>query len=259
MPLINEPKSGELFGVKLFWGNQADVLAKVADAVSKDGDKLWIATVNPEFLMRTTKDSSFKKILTKTSLNVIDGVGLIWAKKIKDGGERGIIFKLALGFSTGVEILRGGHRESLVTGADLVDRMCSLASEGKKSVYFFGGWGDRAERTAKYFQKKYPNLVVVGFGDENFDFATKGDILFVARGMEKQERWIDENLERLKFRVVMGVGRTFDYYSGDLKRATPGWRKSGLEWLYSLVKEPKRWKRQLELPKFIGKVIFGDI
>ena len=73
--------------------------------------------------------------------------------------------------------------------------------------------------------------------------------------MKKQEFWIDKNLPNLDVGLVMGVGRSFDYYSGDLERA-PGWvRKVGMEWFYSLVKEPKRFKRQLVLPKFIFKVL----
>ena len=75
--------------------------------------------------------------------------------------------------------------------------------------------------------------------------------------MQKQEEWIYRNLEKIDVGVVMGVGRSFDYYSGDLKRA-PSWvRKMGMEWLYSLAKEPKRWKRQLVLPKFVWKVLWG--
>jgi len=79
--------------------------------------------------------------------------------------------------------------------------------------------------------------------------------LFVAYGMRKQEEWIEANWDKLKARVVVGVGRSFDYYSGDLKRAPSFVRKMGLEWLYSLIKEPKRWKRQLALPKFIWMVM----
>jgi N-acetylglucosaminyldiphosphoundecaprenol N-acetyl-beta-D-mannosaminyltransferase len=75
--------------------------------------------------------------------------------------------------------------------------------------------------------------------------------------MKKQEFWIDDNFDKLKVKVVMGVGRSFDYFSGDLKRA-PSWvRKMGLEWLYSLYKEPKRWRRQLVLPMFVWKVLMG--
>ena len=73
--------------------------------------------------------------------------------------------------------------------------------------------------------------------------------------MKRQEEWIMTNLKKLKVGVVMGVGRSFDYYSGDLKRAPVWMRKMGLEWLYSLFKEPKRWKRQLVLPKFIWMVL----
>jgi N-acetylglucosaminyldiphosphoundecaprenol N-acetyl-beta-D-mannosaminyltransferase len=75
--------------------------------------------------------------------------------------------------------------------------------------------------------------------------------------MKKQEEWIEANLNKLNVRVVMGVGRSFDYYSGELKRAPKWVRKMGLEWLFSLIKEPKRWRRQLALPKFIGTVLFG--
>jgi len=83
----------------------------------------------------------------------------------------------------------------------------------------------------------------------------KPDILLVAYGMKKQEFWINDNLDKLEVGLVMGVGRSFDYYSGELKRA-PNWvRNMGMEWLYSLIKEPKRIKRQLVLPKFWWKVI----
>ena len=80
--------------------------------------------------------------------------------------------------------------------------------------------------------------------------------MFVAYGMKAQEEWIERNLRNLNVGIVMGVGRSFDYYSGDLKRASKVLRKLGLEWLFSLVMEPKRLKRQLELPKFVLKVLF---
>jgi N-acetylglucosaminyldiphosphoundecaprenol N-acetyl-beta-D-mannosaminyltransferase len=73
--------------------------------------------------------------------------------------------------------------------------------------------------------------------------------------MKKQEEWIDQNLDKLNVKIVLGVGRSFDYYSGELKRAPKWARKMGLEWLYSLIREPKRWRRQLALPKFVWEVI----
>ena len=98
---------------------------------------------------------------------------------------------------------------------------------------------------------------MVGYRAEDFDFNTKADYLFVARAMKKQEEWIEANFDKLKVGLVMGVGRSFDYYSGELPRAPMWVRKMGLEWLFSLVVEPKRWRRQLELPKFVGKVLLG--
>ena len=155
----------------------------------------------------------------------------------------------------GVEILQGKHRDMLISGADLMDRLCAVAEKNGESVFFFGGWGDRSSRTAEYFLKKYPRLRVVGAQAEDFDFETRVDYLFVARAMKKQELWINDHLDQLKVKLVMGLGRSFDYYSGDLKRA-PGWiRRMGFEWLFSLLMEPKRWKRQLALPRFIWKVI----
>ena len=131
-------------------------------------------------------------------------------------------------------------------------------------VFFLGGFKDRAEKTAKYFRFRFPELECqsnVGDPEVSNDEVInkinefKPDILFVAYGMGKQEMWIDEYLKDLKVGIVMGVGRSFDYYSGDLKRAPESWRKLGLEWLYSLIQEPRRFRRQLALPKFVWKVI----
>jgi N-acetylglucosaminyldiphosphoundecaprenol N-acetyl-beta-D-mannosaminyltransferase len=243
----------EMWGIPLLGRGMEGVLSKVETILSGKEKIYWIATVNPEFIMLAKKDAGFRAILKKTDLNVVDGIGIIWAEKIKDLKSK--VQKIITGFRVGVEVMQGKHREGLVTGVDLMDRLCRLAEEKNKTVYFYGGWGDRAGKTAEYFGEKYPRLKVAGSRAEDFDFGTEADILFVARGMKKQEEWIGENLEKLKVRMVMGVGRSFDYYSGELPRAPEWMRKMGLEWLYSLIKEPKRWKRQLQLPKFIWEVL----
>ncbi|MCX6726890.1 MAG: WecB/TagA/CpsF family glycosyltransferase [Candidatus Shapirobacteria bacterium] len=226
----------QLWDIPLCGRDIDQVLKVIEDQIDTNSNKpFWIATVNPEFVMEAQKDRQFLEILQETDLNVMDGVGLIWAQMMKEGN--------------------GWHRENLVPGVELMERMCQLAERKGKTVYFFGGWGDRAKRTADYFLTKYPKLKVAGFKEEDFELETKTDFLFVARGMKKQEQWIEQNLPKLKVKVVMGVGRSFDYYSGDLKRAPEWMRKMGLEWLYSLYKEPKRWKRQLALPRFVWKIL----
>lgn len=232
-------------------------MVRIREVLDKGKKLVWIATVNPEFMVAASQDNKFEKILKeRTTINVMDGVGLAWAKEIV--GEDSGLKRLGLGLWVGIKILGGGYRGEMVTGVELVDRLCQLAQKGGRSVFFLGGWNDRAKRTAEYFERKYPGLKVAGYGDENYNLETKVDILFVAYGMKKQEEWINSNLEKLNCRLVIGVGRSFDYYSGDLKRA-PRWvRRMGLEWMYSLYKEPKRWKRQLKLPVFVAKVIGGQ-
>ncbi len=242
----NDVNYWQMFGISLFGSSTRLLLKEIEKKWGKA--PIWVATVNPEFVMIALKDGHFMDILQKkTTFNVIDGIGLVWGKMVKDGQNS---------IRVGVEILQGQHRESLITGADLMDRLCQVAEEKGRTVYFYGGWDDRSKKTADYFLKKYPKLKVVGYRAEDFEFKTKVDYLFVARAMKKQEEWIEDNFEKLKVGLVMGVGRSFDYYSGELKRA-PRWvRGMGLEWLYSLYREPKRWRRQLELPKFVGKVLF---
>lgn len=266
-------------GIRFFDNNKGRLLKVLRERLKKK-EFSWIATVNPEFVMESEKNKNFKEILKKTDFNVIDGIGLIWAKMVEN--EKLKMKRIFKGLEVGINVVQGKHANKVITGADLVDDLCKMAEKVGYRVYFLGGWQNRAEQSAKYFLKKYPKLRVAGFYagmrsneeenvskemiiDRDRDIlrclgGVEIDILFVAYAMKKQEEWIWRNLEELKkmkVRLVMGVGRSMDYYSGELKRA-PSWvRRMGFEWLYSLIKEPKRWKRQLELPKFVWKIIFG--
>lgn len=256
---IFDLKYWEIFDIRLF-GSDMDRVLKIIDGwIVSEARKRWIATVNPEFVMKSTKNDSFRALLKKTDLNVVDGIGLVWAKRVSG---KNFIRRVLGGIKVGGEILRGEHKEELVTGVDLMLELCRLAEKKKYKVFFLGGFGDRAKRTMEYFEK-YNIKMNYCSGEPKFSNEEvlkkinkfKPDILFVAYGMKKQEEWIDKNKSKADFGVVIGVGRSFDYYSGDLKRAPLAWRKMGMEWLYSLIKEPKRFKRQLELPKFVWKVL----
>ncbi|MFA6185438.1 MAG: WecB/TagA/CpsF family glycosyltransferase [Candidatus Shapirobacteria bacterium] len=249
----------EIFNIRLFGSDMNQVLKIIDSWIVFKAKRKWIATVNPEFVMKSTKDDNFKSLLEKTDLNVVDGIGLIWAKRLSGKSFMG---RMLSGIKIGGEILKGGHKEELITGVDLMSELCLLAAKKKYKVFFLGGFGDRAKRTMKYFEK-YKIEMDYCSGEPRFNNEKvlekinefKPDILFVAYGMKKQEEWIDKYLDKLDIGVAIGVGRSFDYYSGDLKRASSVWRKMGMEWLYSLIKEPKRFKRQLELPKFVWKVL----
>ncbi|MDD4027143.1 MAG: WecB/TagA/CpsF family glycosyltransferase [Candidatus Shapirobacteria bacterium] len=251
----------KIFNISLFGRGMYEVLRIVENWIDSEAKNKWIATVNPEFVMKALKDDDFKTILKETDLNVVDGIGLIWAREV---------MKKNNWFKVGVEILQGKHKENLVSGADLMPELCKLASKKDYKVFFLGGFGDRAERTAKYFRSQFSDFksqtdfrCQFSSGEPEFNNKEvldkinkfKPDILFVAYGMKKQEEWIKNNRYKADFGVAIGVGRSFDYYSGDLKRASKFFKKTGTEWFYSLIKEPKRIKRQVVLPKFIWKVL----
>lgn len=296
MKMVNFKKDGDywqIWGFPLFSGDRRQVLDWVSSRLEfgefKSKKKMirrgpwWIATVNPEFVMEAVKDASFKKILCKkTDLNVVDGTGLIWAKALYEKSRitnhnhqlfnYQILRRIGVGVREGVRVVLGKYQGRVVAGSELMIEMCRLAKSKNYRVFFLGGWGDRAERAGRNIQgllsddklgkklqmawspgePEVKNTEVLGKINK-----FKPHILLVAYGMKKQEEWIEKNLGRLDVRVVMGVGRSFDYYSGDLKRASKIWRSKGLEWLYSLIKEPRRWRRQLVLPKFVWKVIRG--
>lgn len=267
---------GKMFDIKLFSRDKFQVLNLIKEKLASGTKKYWIATVNPEFVMETLRDNEFKQVLGRTSLNIIDGVGLVWAHefiklesykvyKVKNKLVR-LLVRFGWGIKLGVEVLKGKYRGKVASGADLMLDMVKMAKERDKKIFLLGGWGDRAMKVAKFLSSKF--LI----SNEKIDWCAgepeisnsevvkkinsfKPDILLVAYGMKKQEFWINDNLKNLDVGLVMGVGRSFDYYSGELKRAPERWRKMGMEWLYSLIKEPKRIKRQLVLPKFVWKVL----
>ncbi len=254
----------KMFDIPLFSRDVNQVLNILDSRLALKSKRYWIATVNPEFIMATLKDKEFARILTKTNLNVMDGIGLIWAREL----DRRSSNKLINGIKVGLEVLQGKHRDQVATGADLMLNLGEIAAKRNLKMFFLGGFGDRAAKTAKFFRKKFflsKEQLAWSCGEPSIANSEvvkkinsfKPDILLVAYGMKKQEFWINNNLKSLDVGLVMGVGRSFDYYSGELKRAPKKWQKMGLEWLYSLIKEPKRIKRQLVLPKFMWKVLIN--
>ena len=215
------------------------LLLEQAKGFMRQSNSSYIVTPNPEFLVYASKDETFKKILNKAALSIPDGVGIIWASRI---------LNLPL--------------KERVAGADFGEALVKEAARVKQSVFFLGGRGDVAARAARALTNKYPEVDVAGSwsgeagpeGDEE-TLRQLGQkrigLLLVAYGHPKQEYWIDRNLDKLNVGVAMGVGGSFDYWSGDLARAPKWVRRIGLEWLFRLIRQPWRIRRQLALMKFI--------
>ncbi|MCL4369371.1 MAG: WecB/TagA/CpsF family glycosyltransferase [Chloroflexi bacterium] len=210
----------------------------------RSGKPHQIVTSNPEFVMLAREDVEFDNIINEASLVIPDGVGLVWASSV-------------LGYPI----------RQQVTGTDLVHRMMEMAVKEGYRVFLLGAAEGIAQLAAKHLQEMYPGLQIAGtysgFPYPRYDDATvsiieaagRVDIMLVAYGAPAQEKWIARNQARLGIPVAIGVGGVFDFISGRVRRAPPWVRRFGLEWLYRLIRQPWRWRRQLALPRFALAVL----
>lgn len=198
-----------------------------------------IFTPNPEFVVLAQKNCTFREVLNSGDLNICDGVGL----RLFSGCSRipGVDFMLEICKSAaekniGVYLLGSGDNQIIKQTAE---NLQSQISELKVCGYNKGSKIDYGLRTTDFTYDKIENEKII----EDINNSNAG-ILFVAFGMNKQEQWISENLGQMpNIKIAMGVGGSFDYISGIVKRAPCFLRKIGLEWLYRLIKQPRRLKR----------------
>ena len=124
----------------------------------------------------------------------------------------------------------------------------------------YGAKEETIKKAKENLEIKFPNIQIVGtingYEKDNDKIIkainkSKADIVFVALGSPKQEYWITENMNKVNAKIFQGVGGSFDVFSGNIKRAPKWMQKIGLEWLYRLIKEPKRIFRQIKLVKFL--------
>ena len=222
-----------------------DFLDAVAQFI-RQGTPHQICTANPEFVMTAQRRPDFLRVLQEADLVLPDGVGLLWAAK------------------------RMGHPlPERVTGSDGIYLLAERAAREGWRLFLLGAMPGVAEKTASILTQRYPGLHVVGTypgspRDEDYSEiarrikAAQPDILLVAYGAPKQDLWIAKHKDDLGVPVSMGVGGAFDFVAGVQKRA-PRWLiRLNLEWLWRLVTQPWRWKRQLDLPRFVWSVLTSD-
>lgn len=196
----------------------------------KNNKKTFVVTANPETFMISEKNEDVRKmLLDKETVMVPDGIGVLKAgKKI------------------------GYNIEERITGIDIANKLLKFGNEQKKSIYLFGSKEEVIDSMKKVIKEQYPNLRLVGTSngyvtdkDKVFDeiVMLEPDIVLVALGIPLQEMLIYKHLNRFKKGIFVGVGGSFDVMSGMKKRAPKIFIKLNLEWLYRIVKEPKRFKR----------------
>lgn len=242
-----------IMGVRINNVSMDEVIITLENKIENNKQYI-IYTPNTEFIMMCQKDREFLDLLNKSDINIPDGIGLIYASKLKKHPLK-----------------------EKVAGFDLSVNLLKLANEKKLKLFVVGGKPGVAETAMKKVHEKYPNINIVGSQHGYFKGAHLGefghdeelkvieninnaepDILFVGFGAKKQEQWIEYNKSKIKAKIIIGNGGTLDGLAGNVKRAPEIFINLGLEWFYRLIQEPKRIKRQILLPIFMFKVIFGN-
>jgi N-acetylglucosaminyldiphosphoundecaprenol N-acetyl-beta-D-mannosaminyltransferase len=201
-------------------------------------ERTFVITANPEFVMLARRDEAVAQIAREAQLVVADGSGVVAASRLL------------------------GDPLPRVPGRLLVDALVPHLAQRRSPIFFLGAAPGVAERAAAELRRRARGLVVAGVHagsaepeDDAVSVARIRDsgarVLFVAYGMPKQERWIARNLAALPaVRLAIGVGGVFDQLAGVQKVPPAIFHAVGLEWLWRLVREPRRWRRQRVLPVF---------
>ncbi|MDD5040269.1 MAG: WecB/TagA/CpsF family glycosyltransferase [Patescibacteria group bacterium] len=229
-----------ILGISIDNVTLGEALIRIRDFLH-DFSQHYIVTTNPEFIMAARHDDEFRNIINRADLSVADGTGIAFAAA------------------------RSGHRlRQRITGIDLLWEIARIAKQQGASLFLLGARHGIAEKAAQKIAEQIPGVSIVGtecgyrhwhrrMKDEKLiDIVNrrKPDILFVAFGHVKQEKWIYHNLPKLpSVKIAMGVGGSFDYISGHVRRAPHWMRAIGLEWLFRVMRQP--WR----LPRIITAVV----
>ena len=244
----------ELFGVPIDQIDIQQALVRI-DNFIKRGRAHFIITPDTLAILRARKDKQYLEIAKQADLVTPDGAGLLWAAAFL-----------------------GEPLPERITGIDLINHICQLAAEKGYRLYLLGAEEDVVKKAAQNLEKKYPSLNIVGYHHGYFDneevkgyskdtvkyvindiVEKKPDFLLVGMGVPKQEHWISKYKDRLDVPVCIGIGGSFDVLSGKIPRAPLWMQNHGMEWIFRIIKEPKRIKRMAKLPSFIWLVFLGKI
>lgn len=221
------------------------ILAWIGEARERDELKQpvrIVVTVNPEILMSARKNPAMARVLKAAALVVPDGIGVVMAAR-----------------------LSGQSLPERVPGIDLMTMLLKECRQRGLRPFFLGAKPHVIEAAAQRAQAMFPGLELAGWRDGYFHLddrepveqvaASGADILFTGMGADRELQWLYDHRHELKVPVAMGVGGSFDVLSGTVKRAPQWMQRCHLEWLYRLITDPKRWRRQIALPMFAVTVV----
>lgn len=232
-----------ILGVMVDKVNVSEASDKIMEYIEAKDRVATVFTPNSEIIMMAYRDEKFKDLLNSSDMLTADGIGVVYASKI----VKNPISERCAGYDIACMVLE------------------KLSSKGG-SVYLFGSKPGVAETAGKNICGKYPGIRIAGYSDGYFDDEKEKtiitninranpDLVFVCLGAPKQEKWIASHRDELPNAVYMGIGGSLDVFAGTVKRAPEFYTKHGIEWLYRLCKQPSRFMRMLDLPRFGFKVL----
>lgn len=236
----------EILGCKLDDIGATAATARIVE-FARSGANAQVVTLGTEMVVYAQRDAAFRTIVNASALSLCDTVGLLMVAR-----------------------MRGSSLRERVTGVELIDHLCSVSATLGLGVYLLGAAPGIAEQAAAVLRQRFPMLAVSGTHDGYFEEEASAGIagaikesgaslLFVGLGSPRQEFWIAQHMQSTGCGVAIGVGGSFDVISGNVARAPARWQRLGVEWLYRLVREPSRWRRQLALPYFVWLVLVDSL
>ncbi|RWZ59074.1 glycosyltransferase [Halobacillus fulvus] len=234
-------KQVPIMGIPFSRIDHKTLIKKLDEHVMRE-EKSFVITANPEIVMQANADTTYMKNLHKANYITADGIGIVRASQ-----------------------LLNDPLPERVTGYDLMLDLLEIANIKGYKIFLLGTYAEALARVERNLKYHYPDIEIVGTHDGYFDWdsntvteqvkAAEPDLTFVALGAPKQEKWIAENIDSFDKGVFLCVGGSFDVIAGDVKRAPAVWRRHNIEWLYRLLKQPRRWRRMTALPKFAFNII----
>jgi N-acetylglucosaminyldiphosphoundecaprenol N-acetyl-beta-D-mannosaminyltransferase len=235
----------EVLGIPITCFSSYDHAAKSIVRRIEEGQRTFCVVINPEKVCFARNDDSFAEIVRKGNMHVCDGVGTA----------------LAVRLITGWRIPR-------ITGVGLFFKLVEVAQSLGLKLFLLGAKPETNTKAYEALRQKYPTLQIAGRQHGYFENvseviqqinASRADILFAALGSPWQERWLSEHWAQIHVPFCMGVGGSFDVLSGTSRRAPALFQRTGTEFLYRLICQPRRWRRQSVLPGFALRVLFEAV
>jgi len=230
-----------IMGIPFLHINQKSFVSLLENRIEQQ-QKTFVITANPEVVMKANEDRQFMDYVQKATYICADGIGIVKAAR-----------------------LLGNPLPERVTGYDTMMQLLEIGNRKHYKIFLLGAQNETLQKTVENINATYPNVEIVGYQDGYFNWEdndiadriaeTQPDLIFVALGVPRQEKWISENLSAFKKGVFIGVGGSFDVIAGTVKRAPLFWQKLNLEWFYRLLSQPTRWRRMLALPRFAFKIL----